>query len=94
MRGAQDLNPHVDYSVPQGDAIPAASKALSLSQPVGIEVAPDGERLYLAALGSNKVAALDTADLDGGYTPSAGNQVEIPGGGPPGLALDSAGRYL
>ncbi|MEM1110399.1 MAG: hypothetical protein AAGI11_00705 [Pseudomonadota bacterium] len=94
MRGAIDLNPHVDYSLPQGDAIPAGQKARSLSQPIGIAVAPDGSELYVAALGSNKVAALPTDVFSQGYTPDRDAQVEIPGGGPTGLVLDAGGRYL
>ncbi|WP_223178010.1 InlB B-repeat-containing protein [Pseudohalioglobus sediminis] len=91
---AVDLNPHVDYSVPQGQGVPAAIKARSLAQPVGIAVSPDGERVYVAAMGSNKVAAIDADALDGSYQPDGGRQVKIPGGGPTGLALDAAGKYL
>lgn len=91
---AVDLNPHVDYSLPQGSAIAPADKALSLAQPVGIAVSPDGEQVFIAAMGSNKVAAIETDALAQGYQPAASDQVTIPGGGPTGLALDAAGRYL
>ncbi|QFU76382.1 hypothetical protein EY643_12315 [Halioglobus maricola] len=89
-----DLNPHVDYSLPQGEAIDPADKALSLAQPVGIAVAPDGERVFIAAMGSNKVAAISADVLSADYQAQQAATVSIPGGGPTGITLDAAGRYL
>jgi len=89
------LNPHVDFSLGEGEAIPEGDKALSLAQPMDMVVSPDGKTLYLAAFGSNKVAAIATGQLDtGSYTPSDSGQVAIPGGGPTGLALSADGSRL
>ncbi len=89
------LNPHVDFSLREGEAIPASDKALSLAQPMDMVVSPDGKTLYLAAFGSNKVAAIATGQLDTGrYVPSGSRQVAVPGGGPTGLALSADGSRL
>ncbi len=89
------LNPHVDFGLPEGESIPPGDKALSLAQPMDMAVSPDGKTLYVAAFGSNRVAAIPTSQLESGsYSPDAGRQVEVPGGGPAGLALSADGRRL
>jgi YVTN family beta-propeller protein len=80
------LNPHIDYgTVPS----PAGTKERSLATPTGMAVSGDGATLYVAALGSSKVAILDTAALEAGHVvPDPATHVVVPGGGPTGLVLD------
>jgi DNA-binding beta-propeller fold protein YncE len=89
------LNPHIDFDVEEGHDYPASDVRRSLSQPTSLAVSPDGARLYVAAFGSGKVAAIHTGQLrDGDYRPDPALQVELPGGGPAGLALSSDGARL
>jgi len=82
------LNPHVDYGVSPG---PAAEIAASVAFPTDLVFSPDGATLYVAALGSGAVAALDAAALESGVV----TKTLIPvGDGPSGLALDAAGDRL
>jgi DNA-binding beta-propeller fold protein YncE len=84
-----DLNPHVDFNGPGGDA----EKALSVAFPLDVVVSADGATLYTVAQGSSKLAVYKTADLDAGaVTPSASNYVTLSGGGPTGLAVDAKGK--
>ena len=53
------------------------------------------DRLWLAAMGSNKVAALSLADLEAGrYQPDLSQQIKITGGGPAGLAFHAKKELL
>ena len=89
------LNNHIDFDVHEGATYPAAQVQRSLSQPASLVVSPDGSRLYVAAFGSGKVAAIPTAQLSAGsYTPNPSLQVELPAGGPSGLALSGDGSRL
>lgn len=89
------LNPHVDFSLAEGDAISGTDKAKSLAQPMDMVISPDGKILYLAAFSSNKIAAINTADLEtGSYQPDASRQLKIPGGAPAGLAINADGSKL
>lgn len=89
------LNPHVDFSVPEGEGIPAAMKAMSLAQPMDMVVSPNGEWLYVAAFGSNRVAVMPTADLEAGrYDPGKTRHLRVPGGGPTGVVLSPDGATL
>lgn len=89
------LNPHIDFDVEEGHSYPAADVRRSLSQPTSLAVSPDGSRLYVAAFGSGKVAAIPTEQLrNGDYQPDPALQVELPGGGPSGLALSPDGERL
>jgi DNA-binding beta-propeller fold protein YncE len=78
------LNPHVDYDVSPG---PESEIAESVAFPTDMVFSPDGATLYVAALGSGVVAALDAAALESGTVV----RTLIPvGDGPSGLALDAA----
>ena len=78
------LNPHLSYSLASG----ADDRRLTLALPVAI--AADAERLYVAALGSDKVAIVDPTELTAGtYDPDAGDRIVVSGGGPSGLVVDS-----
>ena len=89
------LNPHINFDVEEGSSYPPAEAARSLSQPTSMAFSPDGSRLYVAAFGSAKVAAIPTDQLrDGSYTPNRQLQVELPGGGPSGLLTTADGNQL
>ena len=77
---------------PHGDDVTSRS----LSQPTGMVVdTSGGDTLYVAALGSGKVAKIPTAELQqGGYAPRAENHIDVPGGGPVGLVLLDSGDRL
>jgi hypothetical protein len=82
------LNPHVSYAVATG---PPAEIAASLAFPTDMVFSSDGSTLFVAALGSGKVAAFDAAALQAG-TPTR-TTVDV-GGGPSGLALDEGRDQL
>ena len=89
------LNPHIDFDVEEGASYPANQVRRSLSQPTSMVFSPDGSRLYVAAFGSGKVAAISTEQLRSGtYEPDPRLQVELPGGGPAGLAISGDGTRL
>ncbi|PLW70915.1 hypothetical protein [Pseudohalioglobus lutimaris] len=89
------LNDHIDFDVHEGATYPANQVQRSLSQPTSLAVSPDGSRLYVAAFGSAKVAAIPTAQLgSGAYVPNPSLHAELPAGGPAGLALSADGTRL
>ncbi|MCY7388569.1 MAG: hypothetical protein LH481_10975, partial [Burkholderiales bacterium] len=91
---AVHLNAHIDFSLPQGTAAPAGTKAKSLAQPTALAFSNDGSILYTAAFGSAKVAALSTASLSpNGFTPDSSQHISVPAG-PAGLALNASGSRL
>ena len=91
---AVHLNSHVNFALPQGQAISAADKARSLSQPTAMVFSPAGDTLYVAALGSAKVAALPAASLTtAAFSANAAQHITVPDG-PAGLALDASGTRL
>ncbi len=95
---AVHLNSHVNFALPtaqnSGLAISAADKARSLAQPTAMVFSPGGDTLYVAALGSNKVAALPTSSLaTGQFSPNSALHINVPDG-PAGLALNAAGTRL
>ena len=50
----------------------------------------DGATLYVAALGSSKIGVYDTHELEHNtFVPTPAKQIEVSGGGPTGLVLDS-----
>jgi YVTN family beta-propeller protein len=83
------LNKHItSYGSGLGTA---AEKAAALATPLQMAVTPDGATLYLAAMGSNKLARYATAQLEANtFTPSASNQLTLSGGLPTGVVLDTA----
>jgi len=88
------LNKHIDYDDCCGP-VPNADNALSVSQPLGMAITPDGSTLYVAALGNSKVAIYDTHELEtDSFWPDAADQIEVSGGGPTGLALDAPRERL
>lgn len=79
-----DLNQHIDRSA---DFATAAERTMAVSQPLGMAITNDGSTLYVAAFGSGKLMAYNTASLKNGDTSST---VSIPldAGGPTGIVLD------
>ncbi|HEY6359524.1 MAG TPA: beta-propeller fold lactonase family protein [Vicinamibacterales bacterium] len=91
-----DLNPSIDYStLPNPEA-----RATALAQPTSVVFDPDGEFMYVAAFGTDRVARVDT----GGnvlwfveVSPPSGSGSNVDPRtkrGPRGLALAADGRYL
>lgn len=89
---SRHLNKHIDYSI---SPAPSGVKDHSLAIPQGMVVSPDGDTLYLAAKGSDKVGIFDTGELAADtFTPNASSHIQLSGGGPSGLALDTARNRL
>ncbi|MEW6271802.1 MAG: hypothetical protein AB1689_21170 [Thermodesulfobacteriota bacterium] len=78
------LNEHVDYSRVPG---PDREVDESLAFPTDVTFSADGSRLYVAMLGSSRVAVIDADALESG---SFTEEVIEVAGGPSGLALDEA----
>ena len=95
------LNRHIDYSNLKGNG---ANKHASLSTPTQLAISQDGEILYNAVLGSNKVAILPTNQLSSDtFWDGEGEEFDslklseryIPvDGGPSGLLLAEATQSL
>jgi len=81
------LNKHItSYNAELGTA---EEKAAALATPLEMAVSADGSRLYLVAMGSDKLARLSTAALAANsFTPNAADQLVLTGGGPTGVVLD------
>jgi DNA-binding beta-propeller fold protein YncE len=86
------LNNHIDY-----DDLVASKKtrSRSLSMPVALAVTADGKKVYVAAKGSDKIAVLDSKQLESdSFRPSTRQHIAVPGGGPAGMALDESRQRL
>jgi DNA-binding beta-propeller fold protein YncE len=82
------LNPHIDVDACCAP-LPNEENELSLALPQGMAITADGQRLYVAALGSDKLGVYDTAQLDTDtFWPDPAEQIPLTGGGPTGLVLD------
>src|SRR4029453_6835374 len=80
------LNKHLNYDVVP---TPTTEKAKSFAIPTGMVVTSNGQRLYVAAFGSDPLGVFDTAPLEADtFTPTASNHITLSGGGPSGLVLD------
>jgi DNA-binding beta-propeller fold protein YncE len=93
---ARHLNKHINYAVRPA---PASTKDASLAIPTAIAFQDRGASVpplvYVAAFGSSKVGVFDATQLENNtFTPSSGNQIEVSGGGPSGLVVDSARNRL
>jgi DNA-binding beta-propeller fold protein YncE len=87
------LNKHIDYSA--CCTLNPVENATSVAFPIGMEITSNGNTLYVAAVGSSKVAVYNTAQLESDtFVPSTANQISVSGGGPTGLALDEAANRL
>jgi DNA-binding beta-propeller fold protein YncE len=82
------LNKHIDYDAPL-EPVPNDTGALSVSQPLGMAIEPNGQTLYVAVLGNDKVVIYDTDELeDDAFWPDEVDQIAVSGGGPTGVVLD------
>jgi DNA-binding beta-propeller fold protein YncE len=85
---AINLNPHIRYDGPPGRK---ETIERSIGLPVGLAFAPDGHTVYVAAMGSDKVAALDADKMEKGDVSPRFVSV---GGGPSGLCVDPSYKRL
>jgi len=89
-----DLNPEIDY----GTLPNPLAQATALAQPTALAFAPNGESLYAAAFGTDRIARVDTngnvlARIEVG--PSSGAKVNPrTKRGPRGLALNASAQRL
>ena len=81
-----DLNPHLTYAV---STLPLAQRAPSLGDPRAIAWNSDGSLGFVAGMGSNNLAFIDSS----GARASGTNIIPV-GKGPTGLAFDSARSAL
>ena len=87
------LNKHIDYSA--CCTLNPTENATSVAFPIGMEITANGQTLYVAALGSSKVAVYNTAQLENDtFVPNTANQIPVSGGGPTGLVLDESANRL
>jgi YVTN family beta-propeller protein len=88
------LNKHIDYGLLPA---PPTTKNHSLATPLDMVFSSDGSKLYVAAFGSSKVGVFDTTSLENdSFQPAvqSSQYISVSGGGPAGLALNSAGTRL
>ena len=89
------LNKHLDFSQAATNPVAPAEKAKTLSQPMQMAVTDNGQRLYVAAFGSNKVAWFTISELENdSFSPNASQQLTLDGGGPSGLLLNDDNTLL
>lgn len=80
------LNKHIDYSRNLGTS---SERERALATPLEMAVSSDGATLYMAAMGSGKLARFDTASLENdSFQPSEEDQLTLSGGGATGVVLD------
>ena len=85
------LNKHIPYEV---SPVPAGVKDKSVATPLAMAISDDGNTLYVAAFGSDAVAAYDTTQLENDtFVPDSANLIPIKEQ-PAGLALDDANDRL
>ncbi len=90
----RELNKHIDRDECCAP-VPNAENELSVSQPLGMAISPNGHTLYVAALGNSKVAIYDTHELEtDSFYPDAADHIVVSGGGPTGLVLDAPRERL
>jgi YVTN family beta-propeller protein len=88
------LNKHIDFQHCCAPS-PNPESERSLALPQGMAVTADGATLYVAALGSDKVGVLSTAQLEAdSFVPSAASHIRVTGGGPTGVLLDDKRHRL
>jgi YVTN family beta-propeller protein len=88
------LNKHIDYATLPA---PAGTADHSLSMPLDMVVSPDGQTIYVSAFGSSKVGVFPATALENDTfnpTTDSSKYLTVTGGGPAGLALDTAHTRL
>ncbi|MCI0507510.1 MAG: hypothetical protein L0Z73_15555 [Gammaproteobacteria bacterium] len=80
------LNKHINYTQFPGAQ---SERAAALANPLDMAVTSDGNTLYAAAFGSQKIGVFNTAALeDDSFISDAANQISLSAGGPSGVVLD------
>jgi len=87
------LNKHIDYEVVPSDP---GVKERSVADPQGLAFSPDGQTLFVAGLGSNKIIPFSTAELrDDSFVPDASTHIQLSGdGGPTSMVLTADGSQM
>jgi len=84
----RDLNKHLDHTQPLATD---QQRELSVAQPLGMALSGDGNQLYLASFGTDKIAVYQTEDLENdSFEVSGDEQISVSGGGPTAMVLDEA----
>ena len=83
LRTLVSLNPHINYATTPG---PAAERDSAISMPTGVAWSPDGQRLYVTGMGSDKLAVLDASGRLLARVPTVA--------GPTGVVVDGARQRL
>jgi sugar lactone lactonase YvrE len=90
---SRHLNKHIDYeTVPS----PPGVKERSVADPQGLAFSPDGDTLFVAALGSRRIVPFRTGELeDDSFQPDASSHIVLSGsGGPTDMVIDASGRHM
>ena len=88
------LKKHINYNSCCAP-IPNAENSKSLALPQQMAVTSNGQTLYVAALGSDKIGTFSTAQLENNtFVPNAGSHISVSGGGPTGLVLDEDRKQI
>jgi len=88
------LNKHIDYDT-CCDTLPNTENARSLAFPQSMAITANGQTMYVAALGSDKIGVFNTGQLENDtFVPNAASHIEVSGGGPTGIVLDEARRQI
>jgi DNA-binding beta-propeller fold protein YncE len=86
------LNKHIDYNV---SPAPAGVADKSLALPRQLVISSNGNTLYLAAKGSDKVGIFSSSQIENDtFVPDSTDHITVSGGGPAGLLLDEARNRL
>jgi hypothetical protein len=90
---ARHLNKHIDYEVVPS---PPGVKERSVADPQGIVFSPDGETLFVAAVGSNKIVPFRRSALeDDSFQPDAATHIQLSGeGGPTDMVVSADGARM
>ncbi len=82
------LNRHIDFNSCCAP-LPNQENENSLALPQGMAISADGQTLYVAAQGSDKIGVFNTAALEQNtFTPGNTSRISVSGGGPTGVVLD------
>jgi cytochrome c peroxidase len=90
---SRHLNKHIDYEVVPS---PAGVKERSVADPQGLAFSRDGQTLFVAGLGSNKIVPFRKAALeDDSFQPDAASHIQLSGdGGPTDMVLSADGARM
>lgn len=84
------LNSHINYETPDN-----TTKAHSVATPLQIEFSEDGNTVYVASIGSNKIAVYPKQALKNGFDPTviSPNHIDV-SGGPAGFWVDEESQRV